>query len=49
MILGQLQQAVGGATSTNDEAAREFLGYAPVLDTVADSRSCTRQRDPFGP
>jgi hypothetical protein len=35
LILDQLKRAVVGEASPNDEAAREFLGYAPVLETVA--------------
>ena len=35
LILDQLQRAVGGQDAIRDEAAREFLGYAPVLETVA--------------
>jgi hypothetical protein len=35
LILDQLELAVGGKTAIKDESAREFLGYAPVLETVA--------------
>lgn len=35
LILDQLERAVLGGASPKDEAAREFLGYAPVLETVA--------------
>jgi hypothetical protein len=35
MILDQLERAVGGAVGGNDKDTREFLGYAPVLETVA--------------
>jgi hypothetical protein len=35
LILDQLELAVGGAVQVKDEASREFLGYAPVLETVA--------------
>ena len=35
LVVDQLERAVGGDSGNNDEAAREFLGYAPVLETVA--------------
>ena len=35
LILDHLELAVGGEVAIKDEAAREFLGYAPVLETVA--------------
>src|SRR5262249_7653172 len=35
LLLDHLAQAVGEAGASHDEAAREFLGYAPVLDTAA--------------
>lgn len=35
LILDQLQRAVIGDDAGTKEAAREFLGYAPVLETVA--------------
>ena len=35
LILDHLELAVGGKIAVKDEAAREFLGYAPVLETVA--------------
>lgn len=35
LILNHLELAVGGDIDVEDEAAREFLGYAPVLETVA--------------
>lgn len=35
LILNQLELAISGKITTEDEAAREFLGYAPVLETVA--------------
>jgi hypothetical protein len=35
LILDHLQRAVIGDERVTDDAAREFLGYAPVLETVA--------------
>ncbi len=35
LILDHLQRAVVGDGQISDNAAREFLGYAPVLETVA--------------
>jgi hypothetical protein len=35
LILDHLQKAVVGDEKVTDDAAREFLGYAPVLETVA--------------
>lgn len=35
LVLNQLELAVGGGVAVRDEAVREFLGYAPVLETVA--------------
>ncbi len=35
LVLDQLELAVGGEVAINEEASREFLGYAPVLETVA--------------
>ena len=35
LVLNQLERAVAGGASIKEEAAREFLGYAPVLETVA--------------
>ncbi len=35
LILDHLERAVSGDQVINDQTAREFLGYAPVLETVA--------------
>ena len=35
LILDHLQRAVGGEGTIKEEVVREFLGYAPVLETVA--------------
>ncbi|MBX3384500.1 MAG: hypothetical protein KF864_13440 [Phycisphaeraceae bacterium] len=35
LILGHLERALGGDQVISGEAAREFLGYAPVLETIA--------------
>jgi hypothetical protein len=35
LILNHLERAVSGEDTIDDETAREFLGYAPVLETVA--------------
>lgn len=35
IVLNHLEKAVTNSDSVTDEAAREFLGYAPVLETVA--------------
>lgn len=35
LILGLLERAVCGENAAPDDSAREFLGYAPVLETVA--------------
>lgn len=35
LILSHLERALGGDQVISGEAAREFLGYAPVLETIA--------------
>jgi len=35
IVLGLLERAVGGDAGTTEDSVREFLGYAPVLETVA--------------
>ncbi len=35
LVLDQLELAVGGEATNGDDVSREFLGYAPVLETVA--------------